>query len=157
MDVGCGVEADFLFSIAGRIREGVGIDKKVGAVSRGNIKLYKWQFTDTLPFQDESFDMVTMMAVLEHLEYPESVMVEIHRVLKQGGRLLMTVPTPAAKSILEFLAFRLGIISRDEIADHKKYWEEKDIYSLCQNTGFSIGRYKKFQFGFNSFLLAIKR
>lgn len=45
-----------------------------------------------LPFEDESFDVVTCMEVLVHLHNPVAVLGEIRRVLKKGGLLLGSVP-----------------------------------------------------------------
>ena len=57
-----------------------------------------------LPFENESFDIVTMLAVLEHLSYPEDILKEINRILRKDGRLVLTVPSKIAKPILEFMA-----------------------------------------------------
>ena len=45
-----------------------------------------------LPFADASFDTVLCTEVLEHLPTPAACMTEMVRVLKPGGRLLLTVP-----------------------------------------------------------------
>ncbi|MBC7714915.1 MAG: class I SAM-dependent methyltransferase, partial [Rhizobacter sp.] len=45
-----------------------------------------------LPFADNSFDVITCMDVIEHLENPEFVLREINRILKPGGRFLFHVP-----------------------------------------------------------------
>jgi SAM-dependent methyltransferase len=47
---------------------------------------------NALPFSDRSFDTVMCTSVLEHVEEPERAVEEMARVLKPGGRLLITVP-----------------------------------------------------------------
>ena len=45
-----------------------------------------------LPFRDHSIDTVSLIEVLEHIPNPEKAVAEISRVLKNGGKLIMTVP-----------------------------------------------------------------
>ncbi len=47
---------------------------------------------ETLPFADGWFDAVTMFDVLEHVDDPDPVLVEIARVLKPGGRFHIVLP-----------------------------------------------------------------
>jgi ubiquinone/menaquinone biosynthesis C-methylase UbiE len=47
---------------------------------------------DDLPFKDASFDCVVCTEVLEHCRRPETVLGEISRVLRPGGRLFLTTP-----------------------------------------------------------------
>lgn len=49
-----------------------------------------------LPFEDNIFDLVLHTEVLEHIENDESAVREISRVLKPGGRLILSVPVPPA-------------------------------------------------------------
>ena len=44
------------------------------------------------PFSDESFDNILCTQVLEHVFTPEVFMGELHRTLKPGGLVLLTVP-----------------------------------------------------------------
>ena len=45
-----------------------------------------------LPFPDEAFDCVVMADVIEHIDAPDAVMSEAHRVLRNGGQILLTTP-----------------------------------------------------------------
>jgi len=47
---------------------------------------------ETLPFKNESFEIVCLIEVLEHVQNENSVLEEINRILTPGGRLLITVP-----------------------------------------------------------------
>lgn len=48
-----------------------------------------------LPFEDASFDVVVCSEVLEHLFEPQLSVAEVIRVLRPGGRLIVTVPNSA--------------------------------------------------------------
>lgn len=92
-----------------------------------------------------------MLTVLEHLSKPYEVLREIWRVLRPGGSLVLTVPSHAAKPVLEFLAFRVDIVSPAEIADHKRYWNKHELYEAAAHCGFEPVMHRYFQFGFNNY------
>lgn len=154
LDFGCGHQALFLRSVQKDIRSGIGLDYDAapGRLT-ANLEIQNFHFKDRFAFADHTFDHVTILAVLEHIQ-PDQVSVlfrEFHRILKEGGSVLLTTPTPAAKPLLEFLAFKLKIISGPEIADHKHYWNRADLLALAARDGFACETYRKFQFGMNSF------
>ena len=60
-------------------------DKAYGGVLRGD--------ATKLPFEDNTFDCVVTSEVLEHIQDDVSVLSELHRVLKPGGSLGVTVPS----------------------------------------------------------------
>jgi SAM-dependent methyltransferase len=70
----------------------VGVDLAVGDV------LWDYSSLDVnadllaLPFRDRAFDLVVNTQVLEHVREPKVILLEIFRVLKPGGRLLLTAP-----------------------------------------------------------------
>lgn len=83
------------------------------------------------PFPDESFEVVTMWAVLEHLpEGTESVaLAEIGRVLKKGGCLFLSTPNYHwLNNILDPAYFLVG---------HRHY-RKKDLVSLLVENGFRV-------------------
>jgi 2-polyprenyl-3-methyl-5-hydroxy-6-metoxy-1,4-benzoquinol methylase len=154
LDIGCGWEARLLREVESHLGQGVGIDFKAPDVQTGKITTLRASLDDTLPFDSGAFDMVTMLAVLEHLARPEDILREIGRVLVPGGKLVLTVPSKAAKPVLEFLAFRLGVVSRAEIEDHKAYYDRQSLHEILTGTGFEVVEHRYFQLGMNNYCLA---
>jgi len=154
LDFGCGHQALFLRSVAPDLARGVGLDyDATPARPAANLEIRNFHFKDRFDYADGTFDHVSILAVLEHipLDAVDALFREFHCILKDGGSVLLTTPTPASKPLLEFLAFRLKIISGPEIADHKHYWSEADITALAARDGFALATYHTFQAGLNSF------
>lgn len=93
-----------------------------------------------------------MLAVLEHLNYPLAMLQEIERILVPNGILLLTAPSHAAKPVLEFLSYKLKIVSEAEIRDHKRYWNRADLGEIVGKVqGLELLLHKYFQCGMNNF------
>jgi ubiquinone/menaquinone biosynthesis C-methylase UbiE len=54
-----------------------------------------------LPFEDNSFDAITMFDLLEHVPDDAKAIAEAKRVLRPGGYLLVSTPHQLALSILQ--------------------------------------------------------
>ncbi len=50
---------------------------------------------EVLPFDDESFDLVNLTEVIEHLVRPDHALREIRRVIRPGGHLIVSTPNLA--------------------------------------------------------------
>ena len=158
LDVGCGRSAALLRTIAPYINQGVGIDFKVDEhVAIANITTQKLILDKELPFADASFDVVTMLAVLEHIENEQEILSEIYRVLVPNGKLILTVPSIWAQPVLEFLAYKLRVVSEAEIRDHKRYYTRAKLKKvLVKKIGFQKFMHQYFQFWMNNFCVVAK-
>lgn len=109
---------------------------------------------DHSPMENKTFDTIVALAVIEHI--PMAEVFKIFRLLrsklKPGGVLLLTTPTPLAKPVLELLAF-IHVLDKQNIEEHKHYWNKEEIADLAQINGFTLKQYEKFQFGFNQVAL----
>ncbi len=105
---------------------------------------------DHSKIKNNFYDTIVSLAVIEHIEFDKvfEIFHKLKKSLKQNGRIFLTTPTKIAKPVLETWAF-LGIIDKDNIAEHKHYWNKKEIFLLARKTGFDVIKYKKFQLGFN--------
>ncbi len=154
-DLGCG-DGTILKTISERIKEGYGLDVKMASSDKTNLHFIEADIAKPLPLESDKFDAVFLLAVLEHLESPDIILNEIRRILKPDGKLVLTTPSPRSRPLLEFLAFKLKLISRDEIMDHKHYYSKKELNDLLIKFGFKILKIKTFEFGLNLLAVAEK-
>lgn len=152
LDFGCGARSYLLELSKNKIKYGVGLDYDVENKKYGNIEHIKQRVETKLGFRDDNFNKIFMLAVLEHIEPKklEKLFLEFKRILRNNGKIVLTTPTPRSKWLLEFLAFKIKIISREEIADHKKYYDKLEIKRLCKKVGLKLYRYDLFLGGLNS-------
>lgn len=157
LDVGCGHSAAFLNAVAPQIQQGIGVDFKVEAATAKNVQTLQLKLFDELPFADDSFDVVTLLAVLEHLENEQRILAEIYRVLRPNGKVVLTVPSVWSQPILEFLSYQLKIIDQQEIRDHKRYYNRSRLQAaLTTHIPFQNFQHYYFQCWMNNFCTVTK-
>ena len=80
-------------------------------------------FLNNIPVPDQSYDAVVLTQVLEHTQNPNEVLLEMNRILKPGGRLLISVPlnSPLHGEPWHFFHFT-----------------HYGIYTLSAQTGFNV-------------------
>jgi SAM-dependent methyltransferase len=78
------------------------------------------------PFADH-FDAVALFDVLEHLREDDLVVSNIHRMLRKGGRIILTVPAH------QWLWSRI-----DELSSHHRRYSRSGMTSLLERNGFEV-------------------
>lgn len=158
LDIGCGMYPYFLIST--EFREKYGIDPSLETTDIKGVDLRSIDISSSrLPFNSETFDVVTMLAVFEHLdnENLKQVLKEIKRVLKKNGKLILTTPAPWSDKLLHFMA-RGGLISKEEIHEHKHNHSKEKIENILTKAGFVEKNIDSgyFELGMNIWLTAIR-
>lgn len=155
-DIGCD-DGTFLRRIKNKIKEGKGFDKNTVGGKEDNLTLKNILIKDKIPASNESVDYITMLAVLEHLDNPEKILKECNRILKKDGMLILTTPHPRNKKVLDLLC-KLGLVEwgKDEIEEHKEYFNKEKILEILDKSGFKKINHRLFEFGLNNFVVAQK-
>jgi len=153
LDAGCGGGSlSYLLAKAGASVVGVEYDERGVAFARGNLasadphKRLSYEFMQgsvyELPFPDTSFDLVVSCEVIEHLDKPEKMLSEIKRVLKLGGKVILTTPyrlTELPKDpnhVHEFypgelLALMSGHFAEARVKEtHHMFWRSLYVYGF---------------------------
>jgi SAM-dependent methyltransferase len=96
----------------------------------------------TLPFDAGTFDLVVLVEVIEHVSDKPSLLAEIARVLRRGGRLFLTTPNPDCTSLrTEFAMWRiLRKIFRRRQWHKDEFVSHQALIELLKDAGFALDR-----------------
>jgi ubiquinone/menaquinone biosynthesis C-methylase UbiE len=138
LDVGCGTGA--LLRELNQYGKVQGLDFSPRAVSfckeRGLLNVEQGSATD-IRYENNTFDLVLALDILEHIDDDKKAMAEIHRVLKPGGVAIIFVPT---------FMFLWGIT--DKLSQHFRRYTLRELRTKTSQVGFSTIRASYF----NTFL-----
>lgn len=136
LDVGCGV-GDFLDYAKRNGWQVIGSEINTQAASIAqttyDVNIYAGPL-DEVPMSEAGFDIVTMWDVLEHLPDPYSALLYCHRLLREDGLLVISIPNLA--SFDRFL-FREAWIGWDA-PRHFNLFDHNTLQQLFKQTGFSF-------------------
>lgn len=149
LDVGCGDGRTSGPWLTQHATSYLGLDVSETALAQAReLGLHVQHIEDAgrLPVEDESFDVAVCLEVFEHLFEPEQAAREIHRALRPGGRLLVTVPNIAHwRPRLELAAFaRWNPYGTPEAAHrpwadpHIRFFTPRTLGRMLSGVGFEL-------------------
>jgi ubiquinone/menaquinone biosynthesis C-methylase UbiE len=129
LDVGCG--AGNMFHHLARYGEVEGIDNnpKPLAVARARGYQVVEGRGESMPFEDNRFDLVAALDVVEHVPDDLAMLRECRRVCKPGGYFVTTVP-----------AFQWLWSHNDEINQHQRRYSKRQLGERLEQAGFAVRR-----------------
>jgi SAM-dependent methyltransferase len=130
LDVGCGTGANLEMLAQFGDAEGVDVSEDALAFcrARGLTKVTHGE-AERLPYADDSFDLVTALDVVEHLDDDASGLREMRRVLRPGGRALLFVPA---------FMWLWGV--QDDVSHHRRRYTLPQLKGRVREAGFEVER-----------------
>ena len=111
--------------------DGSAIDNTITRIEQGDVR-------NLSRFPDESFDLVSALAILEHIPDPEKAIAEAARVLNPGGLMMASSPIP----FWDHLAVKFGLLKEDhhECDMHPKvfhkYFDDEPSLEILEHSRF---------------------
>jgi len=148
LDIGCGTNK--LVSLYG---SGIGID------------VYQWgtvdlvvEDTSKLPFDDESFETISIIAALNHIPSRETVLDEVHRLLSVNGIIIVTMIPPRLSRIWHFLRKPWDVDQKERgmMSGEVFGLTQREVRNLLTEAGFEIVYEKPFMLYVNHITVARK-
>lgn len=162
MDVGCWYNADFLRTIGGKYHPAqmIAFDLKLNKefLAEQGVMSIEWDLNQDFPL-DQTVDLIFATAILEHLDNPVWFLTNCYKYLNQWWVLLLTTPSIRSQPVLEFLAYKVKIISEEEIRDHKEYFDRARLQEYCTKAWFTLKdvHHEYFELGMNNLIVATKQ
>ena len=149
LDIGCGTNK-LVRSYKG---QGIGVD------------VYQWGDVDlvvanspSLPFQEKTFDTITIVAVINHIPNRTEVLAESYRLLREHGSIVVTMIPPKISAVWHMLRRPWDSDQKERGMKNGKLYglSRTEVSDLLRQGGFDIVSEKRFMFGVNLLTIAKK-
>ena len=146
LDIGCG-EGTFAELAQKKFIYVYGMDlcfKALKSAYNKNIQVVKGNLNkEGISFQNGSFDAVTCLDVIEHVFDPVALLIEINRVLKKNGILILTTPNVRFIDYVSSILLKGKFSKTSDDPDtynggHINYFTFSDIRNLLKNSVFNL-------------------
>ena len=137
LDVGCGTGINLKY-LSG-YGAAIGVDSSQDALNfcrKRGLKNVRRADAERLSFQNNTFDLITALDLLEHVD-DNKALKGFYRILKPNGYLVLTVP-----------AFNFMWSQHDEASHHKRRYNKRQLKSILEANGFIIEKVSYWNFFF---------
>lgn len=147
-------QGEFLLGLGEWIADSVGLDPLTTPSSSSRHQFLQKAFVAPAPFPDASFDAIVLLATLEHIRDKAPLGRECARLLRPGGRVIITVPAPCVDAIIGFLC-RLGLADGMSLEEHHGF-DPATTPTFFTAPGLHLEHWSRFQLGLNHLLVFCK-
>lgn len=154
LDLGCYDGALLSYLPGGAAVEYVGVDIDPIGLEQGRAAYPQHRFLQadlTQPatfLADEIFDVIVMLAFLEHIPDPSGLLREFAPYLAPNGMIVTTTPAPYGRHIHDVGA-KIGLFSQDAADEHETFLGRAALNDIAVQAGLKMSHYQRFLLGFN--------
>jgi 2-polyprenyl-6-hydroxyphenyl methylase/3-demethylubiquinone-9 3-methyltransferase len=146
LDIGCGggLGCEFLANLGADVS---GIDLSLNSIKaaqehakKSNLQInYKWGVAENLPYDDNTFEIISCFDVLEHVADLEKVILEGYRVLKKNGIFLFDTINRTFKSKVIMIWLLEDILKQlpQGLHDWNKFIKPQELKEIMERVGFA--------------------
>ena len=153
LDLACNEGALLEYLPADLTYTGIDISEKAIERARTHYPQRTFQVADlTKPNREAlgttQFDVIVMLAFLEHVKNPGDLLLRYLTHLKPGGIIVVTTPAPRGRYIHNWGA-KLGLFSKSAAEEHEKFLDRQTLIDIAGEANLNMRLYRRFLFGFN--------
>lgn len=142
LDIGCGTGylIDILQKQKNALYRGLDLSPEMLKVAKKKLpaSVYLTEGSaDSLPYEDNLFDVVTCIQSFHHYPKPEQAMAEAYRVLKPGGLYIISDTGMGNYPKFIYSIYNNFIVKKLNTGDYAAY-SKQDIRNLMTSSGFKI-------------------
>jgi 2-polyprenyl-3-methyl-5-hydroxy-6-metoxy-1,4-benzoquinol methylase len=145
LEIGCGPNPITLFALASRGWEVIAVELSTDFCRNASELAKRHDLAirfvnasaDATTLESEAFDLVLLTEVLEHVPDEHATLREVVRVLRPGGRLIVSVPNERSL-FLRYLAWRNGFV--EENAEHLREYTVARLEAAVTGAGLRVER-----------------
>jgi 2-polyprenyl-3-methyl-5-hydroxy-6-metoxy-1,4-benzoquinol methylase len=152
LDIGCH-RGELFKALGNKLVHGTGVDPLLSTDIHTNRYSLLKGFFPYVPKQPLEYDCITMLAVLEHIPISHQPVIakQCHQLLKNNGKLIITVPSPKTDGLLKLLT-GLRLIKGMSLEEHYGF-DIKTVIPLFTQAGLTLLKHQPFQWGFNNLFI----
>ena len=140
LEIGCGV-GDFLHEMEQKGWNCTGIEpsEEAKAIAKNRVKANILNPEELTSLKDESFDLITMWHVLEHVDNLKDEVMHLQRLLKKGGRLVLALPNFKSADAEHYREYWAAY----DVPRHLNHFCRESINNIFKNTKLKLKKTDK--------------
>lgn len=157
LDLGCGLGE--MIPLLPESAEYLGVDNSVYMIERNRSRYENRAFAcldfekDILP--EGPWDVILLLAVLEHLRHPGKMFSSFGNLLKSGGKVILTTPHPKSARLHAWMA-RLRLLSPVADSEHVALYDRPALEEMACGADLVFRAYHTFLFSLNQLVVMEK-